>query len=79
MYGGVLPINLTFGQLVKNSVPFTVSDRSLKSPQETTANPHPETNPVHILFKIRINVILPSMPTNYLFRCDVIILVSVIA
>jgi len=31
-----------------------------------------------MLFKIHINVILPSMPTNYLFKCDVIILVSAI-
>ena len=41
---------------------------SLTSTQETMADPHPETDPVHILCKFRINVILPPMPTNYLFN-----------
>jgi hypothetical protein len=76
MSGGALRIKLTVAQLVKNSMPFTEWDYSLKNTQETAADPHPKTNQVHILFKVRINVILPFMPTNYLFKCDVIILVS---
>jgi hypothetical protein len=68
MHGGDLPLKLTVAKLVKNSMPFTESDYSITSTQETMADPHPETNPVHILCKFRINVILPPMSTNYLFN-----------